>query len=52
MSFQQLYRGLILLAGFATIASAAQIKGILLDKSVLLPGGDSTGSLAHGWREG
>lgn len=33
MSFQQLRRGLILLAGFATIASGAQIKGILLDRA-------------------
>jgi hypothetical protein len=33
MFFQQLRRGLILLAGFATVASAAQIKGILLDKA-------------------
>src|ERR1700688_2785182 len=33
MSFQQFYRSVILLAGFAAIAPAAQIKGILMDKA-------------------
>ncbi len=32
-TFQRLYRGLILSACFAAVASAAQIKGILMDKA-------------------